>query len=550
MAIMDSARKWHVAVAAGLVWAALGAGQARGNFYCTPRVKVPDTAFGGTPMGGVISADGLTIYIASDTTGNFDLYTASRPTKDSPWGALKSLGPTVNSPYWDHAANVSADGLSLFFPSDRPGGSGDMDIWVSTRPTADSPWYEPVNLGPTVNSSARDMGPKTAPDGLTLYFHSMRPGGVGGEDIWVTTRATKDAPWGAPVNLGANVNSMGNDGEATISPDGLALFFNSDRPGGSGNYDLWVTTRPSVRHPWGLPRNLGPSVNSSTIEWCGSISADGTTLYFVSDYPQTWGPCSVYQTTLTPTVDFNGDGKVDGADLRIMVENWGTDEPWCDIGPMPWGDGIVDTQDLLVLSRYVGQEVIDPAVIFCCKLDETEGMVAGNSAEAPDATLLGDPLWRPTQGAVGGAIELDGVDDCLQAAFYRDPAQAPWSLFVWVKGGLPGQVIVAQQGGANWLAADATGALMTDLRSPGRASRSLSSQAVITDGQWHRIGLIWDGLTRTLCVDGAVVADDTQSALKSAYGGLSIGCGADSAPGSFWSGLIDDVRIYNRVMKP
>ena len=88
------------------------------------------------------------------------------------------------------------------FSSDRPGGSGGLDIWMATRPTPDSPWGKPVNLGPTVNSSAWDMGAKMSADGLSMLLPFRSPGGLGGEDIWMTTRATKDEPWGPPQNLG------------------------------------------------------------------------------------------------------------------------------------------------------------------------------------------------------------------------------------------------------------------------------------------------------------------------------------------------------------
>jgi len=114
-----------------------------------------------------------------------------------------------------------------------------------------------------------------------------------------------------------------------------------------------------------------------------------------------------------------------------------------------------------------------------------------------------------------------------------------------------GEVLLSQNGGANWLAGDAqTGTLMTDLQNGGRTSKALRSNAVITDGNWHRIALVLDGTTRTLCVDGIVVAQDVHDGVKSAFGGLNIGCGRDLAPGAFWSGLIDDVRLYNRVVKP
>jgi hypothetical protein len=91
---------------------------------------------------------------------------------------------------------------------------------------------------------------------------------------------------------------------------------------------------------------------------------------------------------------------------------------------------------------------------------------------------------------------------------------------------------------------------MTELKGPGRDSRPLQSEAVITDGQWHRIGLVWDGSRRMLAVDGVVAAEDTQSALPSSGNGLYIGADKNMNPGTFWSGLIDDVRIYNRAVKP
>ncbi|UCE50422.1 MAG: LamG domain-containing protein [Phycisphaerales bacterium] len=91
---------------------------------------------------------------------------------------------------------------------------------------------------------------------------------------------------------------------------------------------------------------------------------------------------------------------------------------------------------------------------------------------------------------------------------------------------------------------------MTELTSAGRAGGPLLSQAVITDGNWHRIGLVWDGSHRTLYVDSVVVAEDTQDDLESPGSSLYIGCGDPIQPSTFWSGLIDDIRIYNRAVKP
>ncbi|NIO09469.1 MAG: hypothetical protein GTO40_16280, partial [Deltaproteobacteria bacterium] len=100
----------------------------------------------------------------------------------------------VNSSVYDSDAYVSDDGLLLYFGSNRPGGSGDWDMWVTTRETAQDPWGEPVNLGPQVNSSDNESGTSIPADGLSLFFDSDRTGGYGGRDLWVTTRVTKDEP--------------------------------------------------------------------------------------------------------------------------------------------------------------------------------------------------------------------------------------------------------------------------------------------------------------------------------------------------------------------
>jgi hypothetical protein len=78
----------------------------------------------------------------------------------------------------------------------------------------------------------------------------------------------------------------------------------------------------------------------------------------------------------------------------------------------------------------------------------------------------------------------------------------------------------------------------------------LYSDAIIADGTWHRVGFAWDGSNRRLYVDDVLVAEDTQQGLAACYGGLQIGCGRDMAAGTFWKGLIDDMRIYNRAVRP
>jgi len=185
------------------------------------------------------------------------------------------------------------------------------------------------------------------------------------------------------------------------------------------------------------------------------------------------------------------------------------------------------------------------------KLDETEGSIAYDSAGDNSGTLNGNPLWRPAGGKVDGALEFDGTDDYVSADFVLNPADDPFSIFAWIKGGTPGQAVISQTGEANWLSADASdGKLMTELRHiAGRVvGPPLWSQTVITDGDWHHVGFVWDGSNRILYADGVEVATDTQTGLGSSDGGLYIGAGKNLEPDSFFSGLIDDIGIYNQAL--
>ena len=142
-------------------------------------------------------------------------------------------------------------------------------------------WSEPVNLGSVVNSVASDANPSMSPDELSLYFVSQRAGGHGGSDIWVSHRATVHDPWGQPVNLGATINTASLEAGPTVSDDGHLFFFHSDRPGGAGDFDLYVSYRADVTDDsgWGAPVSLGPSVNTAFQE-AGMEFVNATLLIF------------------------------------------------------------------------------------------------------------------------------------------------------------------------------------------------------------------------------------------------------------------------------
>jgi hypothetical protein len=502
-----------------------------------------------------ISSDGLELYLMDAYTfrpsnlGGNDIWVAKRSSISEPWSEPLNLGPLINTEHDDALPCLSADGLSLYFGSRRPGGYGDWDIWVARRSTKDDNWGTPKNLGPPVNGSSGDTYPTISVDNLSLYFSSNRPGGSGGMDSWVSTRATTDDPWGEPVNLGEAINSPVYDSCPYISSDSLALFFHSRRDGGHGEADLYVATRPNTSSPWDPPVLLSIPINSEAGDAAARISlAEGLLFYFCSNRPGGEGDLDMMQAPILPIVDLNSDGIVDSADMCIMIDYWGTDERLCDIGPMPWGDGIVDVRDLIVLAEHL---FTYPGALAYWKLDEAEGDIAQDSANDNDGSVHGDPAWQPEGGMLDGALELDGIDDYISTPFVLNPADGKFNVFVWIKGGAPGQAVLSQAGGANWLCADSLeGNLMTELKGPGRSDAPMFSQTNITDDNWHHIGLVWDGSNRQLYVDDVVVAEDTQDGLAGSDGGLYIGTGKDLKSGTYWSGLIDDVRIYNRAVTP
>jgi len=264
---------------------------------------------------------------------------------------------------------------------------------------------------------------------------------------------------------------------------------------------------------------------------------------------------------LAKRADLNDDWKVDLEDLLILIGFWGTAEPSADIAPATRRDGIVDIQDLELMMQHWQEQIPELGLIARWKLDETEGIVAHNSVGDKDGFLFGGPLWRPSEGKKGGALEFDGIDDHVISTSVLNPADGPFSVVVWIQGGAPGDVIISQidgiiaGNGATWLGAEAgSGKLMTALVPPleGRfIPQPLKSQAVITDGQWHHIGFVWNGSYRSLYVDGVEVAKDAaaQASLKYSNGGLHIGVSKTLDAASFFSGLIDDLRIYNTALR-
>jgi OmpA-OmpF porin, OOP family len=142
-----------------------------------------------------------------------------------------------------YGASMSADGRSFYFATTAYSHSGDHEIWVSTRVSVESDWRTPENLGPLVNAGGGSYAPFIAADGRTLYFSSGRPGGLGGDDIYMTVY--KDGTWRSPINVGSPINSAAHDAFLSLPASGDRVYFSSTR---SGDGDLFVAPmRPELR---------------------------------------------------------------------------------------------------------------------------------------------------------------------------------------------------------------------------------------------------------------------------------------------------------------
>jgi len=158
-------------------------------------IPIDDFDIDGNVGATCISADGNMLVFAADVKqggyGSFDLYYSEK--ENGKWSKPKNIGAPVNTAAWESQPSLSADGNSLYFASDRPGGFGSADIWVSHR--QNGRWGEPQNLGPKINTAGAEQAPLIHADGQTLYFTSAGHPGMGEEDLFYA-RLDSAGNWG------------------------------------------------------------------------------------------------------------------------------------------------------------------------------------------------------------------------------------------------------------------------------------------------------------------------------------------------------------------
>ncbi|OON69996.1 OmpA family protein [Hymenobacter sp. CRA2] len=218
-----------------------------------------------------VTADNRFLVYTIRKTGESDEdIVVSRMEKDGSFATPQLISSAINTQYNEGASSISGDGKTLVFASCfRPGGVGNCDLYISRR-TGNS-WSKPRNLGRNVNSANWDSQPTLSADGRTLYFTSDRRGGQGQEDIYVTT-LQEDGSWSLARNLGAPVNTPGKDMAPFIHASGTTLYYVTDGLVGMGGLDVYRSALNAGK--WSAPENLGYPLNTFENEASLFISSD------------------------------------------------------------------------------------------------------------------------------------------------------------------------------------------------------------------------------------------------------------------------------------
>jgi WD40-like Beta Propeller Repeat len=234
-----------------------------------------------------LTGDQLEIVFESTRNDSFDLYAATRMSIDDSWTS-PTIVTELDSPDGEACPEISTDGLTIMFSSQRPGGTGGYDLYIARRMTRDSLWSAPT-LVPELNSGASDYCAVVASSGLEVGFHSERGGGAGGRDLYRATRMTLANTWDPPVRIG-ELDTVDDDESLFFLPGDLEIMFGSSR---SGNRDIYSVVRPAIGEPFGTPTPV-TSLDTPSDESDPWLSPDGHTIVFSSNRS---GVSEIWQAT-------------------------------------------------------------------------------------------------------------------------------------------------------------------------------------------------------------------------------------------------------------
>jgi outer membrane protein OmpA-like peptidoglycan-associated protein len=245
-----------------------------------------------------LTADTLNLFFTRRVNGVDEDFYKSHADSCGGWFTARNMGSPPNSKHFESSQYISGDGHYLFFMrcdnrSENGWDQGGCDLYMAY--TGDSVWSTPENFGATINTPAFEGMPALSPDNRELYFVSDRPGGFGGLDIWVSK--FDNGLWQAPRNLGPLINTAGNETAPFIHIDNNTLYFASDALPGMGGNDIYYCRRINDT-TWSKPQNMGYPYNTSSDENSICVTIDGTRAYLASDRDSTSGNFDIYQVAM------------------------------------------------------------------------------------------------------------------------------------------------------------------------------------------------------------------------------------------------------------
>lgn len=228
-------------------------------------------------MGGIKGQEDF--FVSKGSTGN--------------WSKAQPVGPPINTRENEGSQTISFNGQFLFFTAcNRPDSKGRCDIYMAEK-KADS-WQKAFNIGEPVNSRSWESQPCLSPDGMTLFFSSNRPGGKGGKDIWIS-KLNEHGFWSQPINLGDSINTPGDENSPFIHYDNQTLYYSSDGFPGMGGQDVMVARR--IKGVWHKPENMGYPLNTFRDEIGLVVNAKGDKALYASERNELTGK-DIYELTV------------------------------------------------------------------------------------------------------------------------------------------------------------------------------------------------------------------------------------------------------------
>ena len=538
-----------------------------------------------------LSFDGLSLYFARGMTSGYYYFRIFEATRQKPYGPFTSVSQVLSSSgkhvFWPW---VSSDNLRMYYfaQTENP------ILWqfkVSERASANDPWPQGTNIS-ELNTLGRVDAPRLTADELTMFFDSPDLPGEGGYDLWMASRPDMNSPFDEVTNL-AELNTTSIDHAPSVSPDGLTLYFCSNR---NGQYQLFKATRQSLTGPFGniehLPKFDTPEGNSTH----PCISSDGTALYFIGSI--SGQPWDIYASYLIDPNKASAPSPADGAifvDPNVVL-SWAPGEDALSHN-VYFGTSFDDVNDANALSdEYKGNYDVnsfdpcdlDPGTTYYWRIDElsdsnntskgyvwdftTEaffildpvswwmfdeglGVTAHDSANDNDGTIYG-ATW--ITGKIDGALSFDGLNDYVDMVdTVKNYLDTSYSVSAWIKA----DTLISNKAILGYRhSTDANPVLFQighnnedvgiDVRDNSLNLASATYANAITTDTWYHVAGVREANTVNVYVNGVSGTPDSATFGAISPDNLKIGAfqfGGNPVSNHF-NGAIDDVMIFDRAL--